>query len=50
MSAVAAESPVKPNSAATSEMRKNIRAHFSNDIEGLLFTDPVVRDRRFREW
>jgi hypothetical protein len=23
-------------------MRKNIRAHFSNDIEGLLFTDPVV--------
>ena len=40
MSAVAAESPVKPNNAATSEISKNINAHLSNDIVNLLTGDP----------
>jgi hypothetical protein len=34
MSAVAADIPVNPNKAATIEIKKNINAHFSNDMIG----------------
>ena len=32
MSAAATEMPVKPKTAATTEIRRNTKAHFNNDI------------------
>jgi hypothetical protein len=44
MSAVAAEMPVNPNNAATSEINKKISAHFSKDMAGSL--SRLVTERR----
>lgn len=46
MSALAAEIPVKPNSAATIEITKKINAHFSRDTFLILYKFRYVFENR----
>jgi hypothetical protein len=44
MSALAAEMPVKPKTAATIEIRRKISAHFSNDMVQILLSESPFKE------